>query len=55
MTYGDVYLQAEQEFSAYNFEHADTELLFQHFADAESGMRGCWLDGRAKRAAAAGL
>jgi glycyl-tRNA synthetase alpha chain len=33
--YRDVYLQAEQEFSAYNFEHADTELLFRHFVDAE--------------------
>ncbi len=33
--YGDVFLQAEREFSAYNFEHADTELLLRHFADAE--------------------
>jgi glycyl-tRNA synthetase alpha chain len=36
MTYGDVYLQAEQEFSAYNFERATTEKLFRHFADAEA-------------------
>ena len=36
MTYGDVYLQAEQEFSAYNFEQATTEKLFRHFADAEA-------------------
>ena len=35
MTYGDVFLQAEREYSAYNFELADTELLFRHFADAE--------------------
>jgi glycyl-tRNA synthetase alpha chain len=35
MTYGDVYLQAEQEYSAFNFEKANTELLFRHFADAE--------------------
>jgi glycyl-tRNA synthetase alpha chain len=35
MTYGDVFKRAEREFSAYNFEHADTRLLFQHFADAE--------------------
>jgi glycyl-tRNA synthetase alpha chain len=35
MTYGDVFLQNEQEQSAYNFEHADTERLFRHFADAE--------------------
>ncbi|HYM30333.1 MAG TPA: glycine--tRNA ligase subunit alpha [Candidatus Cybelea sp.] len=34
-TYGQVYHQAEREFSAYNFERADTELLFRHFADAE--------------------
>jgi glycyl-tRNA synthetase alpha chain len=35
MNYGDVYLQAEQEYSAFNFERADTDLLFKHFADAE--------------------
>ena len=35
MTYGDVFKRAEYEFSAYNFEHADTTLLFRHFADAE--------------------
>ncbi len=35
MTYGDIYLQAEREYSAFNFEHADTALLLQHFADAE--------------------
>ena len=34
--YGDVYLQAEREFSAFNFEYADTERLFRHFADAEA-------------------
>jgi glycyl-tRNA synthetase alpha chain len=33
--YGDVFKQAEVEYSAHNFEHADTELLFRHFADAE--------------------
>ena len=35
VSYGDVFLQAEQEYSRYNFEHADTEMLFRHFADAE--------------------
>jgi glycyl-tRNA synthetase alpha chain len=35
MSYGDVYLQAEQEYSAFNFEAANTELLFRHFTDAE--------------------
>jgi glycyl-tRNA synthetase alpha chain len=35
ITYGDVFLQAEQEFSRYNFEYADTDILLQHFKDAE--------------------
>ncbi len=35
ITYGDVFLQAEQEFSRYNFEYADTDMLLQHFKDAE--------------------
>ncbi|MFN6999843.1 MAG: glycine--tRNA ligase subunit alpha [Elioraea tepidiphila] len=35
LSYGDVFLRAEREFSAHNFEHADTEQLFRHFADAE--------------------
>ncbi|MGO8917737.1 MAG: glycine--tRNA ligase subunit alpha [Stellaceae bacterium] len=35
VSYGDVFKRAEIEFSAYNFEHADTKLLFRHFADAE--------------------
>jgi glycyl-tRNA synthetase alpha chain len=39
VTYGDVFLQAEKEYSAFNFEVADTELLFRHFADAESHCR----------------
>jgi glycyl-tRNA synthetase alpha chain len=37
--YGDVFKRAEFEFSAYNFEHADTQLLFRHFADAEQECR----------------
>ena len=36
VTYGDVFLQNEQESSRYNFEYADTEMLFRHFADAET-------------------
>ena len=36
VTYGDVFLQAEQEYSRYNFEYADTELLLRHFRDAEA-------------------
>jgi glycyl-tRNA synthetase alpha chain len=35
LTYGDVFLQAEQEYSRFNFEYADTALLLQHFKDAE--------------------
>ncbi len=33
--YGDVYKQAELEFSTFNFEYSDTETLFRHFQDAE--------------------
>ena len=36
VTYGEVYLQNEQEFSAYNFEYADTDRLLRHFEDAEA-------------------
>jgi len=35
ISYGDVFLQAEQEFSRFNFEYADTDILLQHFKDAE--------------------
>ena len=35
MTYGDVFLESEREYSAYNFERADTGLLLRHFEDAE--------------------
>jgi len=36
VSYGDVFLENEKQFSAYNFEHANTDMLFQHFADAEA-------------------
>jgi glycyl-tRNA synthetase alpha chain len=39
VSYGDVFLQAEEEFSRYNFEAADTEILFRHFKDAEAECR----------------
>ena len=42
--YGDIFLQAEAEYSAYNFEHANTEILFSHFSDAEAeclSLLGC--------------
>jgi glycyl-tRNA synthetase alpha chain len=35
VTYGDIYLQNEREHSAYNFEHANTDMLFRHFDDYE--------------------
>jgi glycyl-tRNA synthetase alpha chain len=35
VTYGDVFLQSEQEYSRHNFEHADIDMLKRHFADAE--------------------
>jgi glycyl-tRNA synthetase alpha chain len=35
VTYGDVFLRAEREYSAHNFEHADVPALFRHFEDAE--------------------
>lgn len=39
VTYGDVFLRSEREFSAYNFEHADTAVLLKHFEDAEGECR----------------
>ncbi|OHC82603.1 MAG: glycine--tRNA ligase subunit alpha [Rhodospirillales bacterium RIFCSPLOWO2_12_FULL_67_15] len=36
VTYGEVFLRSEREYSAYNFEFADTGILFRHFADAET-------------------
>ncbi len=35
VTYGDIFLQNEQEMSAYNFEHANTDWLFTTFDEAE--------------------
>lgn len=35
VTYGDIYHQNEIEMSAFNFEHADTEILFRRFNDCE--------------------
>ena len=36
VAYGDVFLQAEEEYSRFNFEHANTDVLIQHFKDAEA-------------------
>ncbi len=39
VTYGDVFLQAEQEYSRHNFEASNSEMLFRQFADAEAACR----------------
>ena len=36
VTYGDVFLENERQFSAFNFERADTDLLLRQFKDAEA-------------------
>ncbi|MGU3495789.1 glycine--tRNA ligase subunit alpha [Xanthobacteraceae bacterium A53D] len=36
VTYGDVFLQAEKEYSRHNFEHADTDMLLEQFRMAEA-------------------
>ncbi|HQT40222.1 MAG TPA: glycine--tRNA ligase subunit alpha, partial [Acidocella sp.] len=36
VTYGDVFLRAEREYSAHNFEFANTDMLIRHFSDAEA-------------------
>ncbi|MFV0431904.1 MAG: glycine--tRNA ligase subunit alpha [Alphaproteobacteria bacterium] len=36
LSYGDVFLRSEKEFSTYNFEVATTDMLFAHFKDYEA-------------------
>src|SRR5690348_16740115 len=48
VTYGDIFLQAEKEYSRHNSEHADTELLFRQFGDAEKECRHLLEAGRTK-------
>ncbi len=48
IAYGDVFKQAEQEYSRHNFEYADTELLFRHFRDAEGECRALLAKGEAE-------
>ena len=36
LKYGDVFRQTEQEYSRWNFDVADTDVLFKHFEDAEA-------------------
>jgi glycyl-tRNA synthetase alpha chain len=45
ITYGDVFLQAEQEYSRFNFEFADTAMLLRHFDDAERECRALLVAG----------
>jgi glycyl-tRNA synthetase alpha chain len=39
LSYGDIFRQTEQEYSRWNFDQADTAMLFQHFEDAEAECR----------------
>lgn len=41
VSYGDVFLANEQQFSAYNFEVANTETLFRWFRDAAEECKSC--------------
>ena len=45
VTYGDIFLQAEQEYSRHNFESADVEMLFEQFRMAEAACRKYLDDG----------
>ena len=47
VTYGDVFLQAEQEYSRHNFEFANTDMLRQHFQDAKGECQSLLDKGRA--------
>ena len=40
-TYKDIHLEGEIEFSKYNFEIANTEMLFKHFDDAFEECKKC--------------
>ena len=35
ITYRDIFHQSEKQFSAFNFEHANTKMLLRHFKDYE--------------------
>jgi glycyl-tRNA synthetase alpha chain len=41
ITYGDVYKENEFEFSRYNFEVADIEMLYRHFREYEAEAERC--------------
>ena len=59
VTYGDVFLQAEQEYSRHNFEYADTDMLFEQFRMAEAACRkyleAGWQSTATGKAIAAGI
>ncbi|MEJ5167835.1 MAG: glycine--tRNA ligase subunit alpha, partial [Arcobacteraceae bacterium] len=40
-TYADIHFESEYEFSKYNFEVADTAMLFKHFDDAFNESKRC--------------
>jgi glycyl-tRNA synthetase alpha chain len=41
LSYGDVFRQTEEEYSRWNFDVADTEMLLRHFEDAEAECQPC--------------
>jgi glycyl-tRNA synthetase alpha chain len=45
VTYGEVFLQAEQEYSRHNFEFSDVDMLFEQFRMAETACRKYLADG----------
>jgi glycyl-tRNA synthetase alpha chain len=47
VTYGEVFLRAEREYSAHNFEHADVALLARQFEEAEQECRALVAQGLA--------
>jgi glycyl-tRNA synthetase alpha chain len=53
VTYGDVFLQAEREYSKHNFEVADTAMLFEQFKMAEAAcvkyLAAGWEGGKKER------
>ena len=51
LTYNDVFQQSEQEYSRYNFEHADTAVLFSHFKDAEAECKALLAKGAPEKSA----
>ncbi len=54
VTYGDIFLQAEQEYSRHNFEYADVDMLFEQFRMAEAACRKYLADGQQETGSAEG-